>query len=105
MRNVMHSTKSGFKIKMPLKQRISFKSENERSHDLTPNIVRQNSEKAKQMIAKMFTDENDTYEHSDDEEIEEHLARQRISKREVSADTFDYGVSSVMLDKCLLFHF
>lgn len=58
-------------------------SENERSHDLTPNIVRQNSEKAKQMIAKMFTDENDTYEHSDDEEIEEHLARQRISKREV----------------------
>lgn len=69
-------------------------SENERSHDLTPNIVRQNSEKAKQMIAKMFTDENDTYEHSDDEEIEEHLARQRISKREVSADTFEYCVFS-----------
>ncbi|VAI38681.1 unnamed protein product [Triticum turgidum subsp. durum] len=63
-------------------------SENERSHDLTPNIVRQNSEKAKQMIAKMFTDENDTYEHSDDEEIEEHLARQRISKREVHSTSF-----------------
>uniref|UniRef100_A0ACD6AAP4 Uncharacterized protein n=1 Tax=Avena sativa TaxID=4498 RepID=A0ACD6AAP4_AVESA len=59
-------------------------SENEMSYDLTPtNVVRQNSEKAKQMIAKMFTDENDTYEHSDDEEIEENLARQRISKREV----------------------
>lgn len=61
-------------------------SEKEMSYDLTPaNVVRQNSEKAKQMIAKMFADDNDTYEHSDDEEIEEHLARQRISKREVSA--------------------
>jgi hypothetical protein len=66
-------------------------SENETSYDLTPaNVVRQNSEKAKQMIAKLYTDENDTYEHSDDEEIEEHLARQRISKREVSADTSEY---------------
>ena len=59
-------------------------SDKEMPYDLTPaNVVRQNSEKAKQMIAKMFTDDNDTYEHSDDEEIEEHLARQRISKREV----------------------
>ncbi|KAK3145714.1 hypothetical protein QOZ80_3BG0256480 [Eleusine coracana subsp. coracana] len=58
-------------------------SENEMSCDLTPaNIVRQNSEKAKQMVAKMFTDDNDVYEHSDDDEIEENLARQRISKRE-----------------------
>uniref|UniRef100_A0A0A9AFF6 Uncharacterized protein n=1 Tax=Arundo donax TaxID=35708 RepID=A0A0A9AFF6_ARUDO len=64
-------------------------SENEISYDLTPtNVVRQNSEKAKQMIAKMFTDDNDTYEHSDDEEIEEHLARQRISKREVHNNSF-----------------
>ena len=59
--------------------------EGSQNEDLTPaNVVRQNSEKAKQMIAKMFEDDNDTYEHSDDEEIEEHLARQRISKREVS---------------------
>nr|AAT77922.1 expressed protein [Oryza sativa Japonica Group] len=64
-------------------------SENEMSYDLTPtNVVRQNSEKAKQMIARMFTDDNDTYEHSDDEEIEEHLARQRISKREVHNSSF-----------------
>ncbi|KAF0910947.1 hypothetical protein E2562_005340 [Oryza meyeriana var. granulata] len=64
-------------------------SENEMSYDLTPtNVVRQNSEKAKQMIAEMFTDDNDTYEHSDDEEIEEHLARQRISKREVHNSSF-----------------
>ncbi|XP_062214236.1 uncharacterized protein LOC133915185 [Phragmites australis] len=64
-------------------------SENEMSYDLTPtNVVRQNSEKAKQMIAKMFTDDNDTYEHSDDEEIEEHLARQRVSKREVHNNLF-----------------
>jgi hypothetical protein len=63
-------------------------SENEMSHDLTPaNIVRQNSEKAKQMISKMFTDDNDVYEHSDDDEIEENLARQRISKRQVSIET------------------
>ena len=62
-------------------------SDKEMSYDLTPaNVVQQNSEKAKQMIAKMFTDDNDTYEHSDDEEIEEHLARQRISKREVSIE-------------------
>lgn len=64
-------------------------SETEMPYELTPtNVVRQNSEKAKQMIAKMFTDENDTYEHSDDEEIEEHLARQRISKRDVHNDSF-----------------
>ncbi|PAN44402.1 hypothetical protein PAHAL_9G040100 [Panicum hallii] len=63
-------------------------SDKEMSYDLTPaNVVRQNSEKAKQMIAKMFADDNDTYEHSDDEEIEEHLARQRISKREVDNNT------------------
>ncbi|KAL5217453.1 hypothetical protein ABZP36_018137 [Zizania latifolia] len=63
-------------------------SENE-MYDLTPtNVVRQNSEKAKQMIARMFTDDNDTYEHSDDEEIAEHLARQRISKREVQNSSF-----------------
>jgi hypothetical protein len=74
-------------------------SENEMPYDLTPNVVRQNSEKAKQMVAKLYTDENDTYEHSDDEEIEENLARQRISKREVSADTYEYRVSSAMLDK------
>ncbi|CAN6322209.1 unnamed protein product [Urochloa humidicola] len=64
-------------------------SEKETSYNLTPaNVVRHNSEKAKQMIAKMFEDNNDTYEHSDDEEIEEHLARQRISKREVDNNTF-----------------
>ncbi|RCV40315.1 hypothetical protein SETIT_9G042800v2 [Setaria italica] len=64
-------------------------SEKEMSYDLTPaNVVRQNSEKAKQMIAKMFADDNDTYDHSDDEEIEEYLARQRISKREVDNNTF-----------------
>ncbi|KAG8061306.1 hypothetical protein GUJ93_ZPchr0003g18225 [Zizania palustris] len=63
-------------------------SENE-MYDLTPtNVVRQNSEKAKQMIARMFTDDNDTYEHSDDEEIADHLARQRISKREVQNSSF-----------------
>ncbi|CAD6215116.1 unnamed protein product [Miscanthus lutarioriparius] len=63
--------------------------EGSQNEDLTPaNVVRQNSEKAKQMIAKMFEDDNDTYEHSDDEEIEEHLARQRISKREVDSNTF-----------------
>jgi hypothetical protein len=63
-------------------------SENEMSHDFTPaNIVRQNSEKAKQMIAMMFTSDNDVYEHSDDDEIEENLARQHISKRQVSIDT------------------
>ncbi|EER90673.1 PH domain-containing protein DDB_G0287875 [Sorghum bicolor] len=63
--------------------------EGSQNEDLTPtNVVRQNSEKAKQMIAKMFEDDNDTYEHSDDEEIEENLARQRISKRDVDNTTF-----------------
>jgi hypothetical protein len=33
------------------------------------------------------------------------LARQRISKREVSADTYEYWVSSDMLDKWLKFLF
>ena len=31
----------------------------------------------------LFVDDNDTYEHSDDEEMEEHLACQRISKYHV----------------------
>ena len=36
-------------------------------------------------IVKMFADDNDTYEHSDDEEIEEHLARQCISNYQVKS--------------------
>ena len=37
------------------------------------------------LIVKMFADDNDTYEHSDDEEIEEHLAYQCISMYHVKS--------------------
>ncbi|TVU44465.1 hypothetical protein EJB05_03908 [Eragrostis curvula] len=87
--NVMQKLKFGHKEQKEILdededlEECGDESENEMSYDLTPtNILRQNSEKAKQMIAKMFTDDNDAYEHSDDDEIEENLARQRISKRE-----------------------
>ncbi|KAJ3705455.1 hypothetical protein LUZ61_009160 [Rhynchospora tenuis] len=46
------------------------------------NILRQNLEKAKQMM--MFNDEHDIYVPSDEDENEDHLLRRRISKQ---ADT------------------
>ncbi|XP_038971736.1 midasin isoform X2 [Phoenix dactylifera] len=57
-------------------------SEDKASYDLPPaNFVRNNSKKAKQMIAQMFTDDHDAYVPSDDEETEQTLIRQCLSKQ------------------------
>ncbi|MQL82764.1 hypothetical protein Taro_015245 [Colocasia esculenta] len=45
---------------------------------LPANDIRQHSRKAKQMIAQMFTDAEDAYISSDDEETEQRLFRQRL---------------------------
>nr|XP_010923451.1 uncharacterized protein LOC105046538 [Elaeis guineensis] len=57
-------------------------SEDEASYDLpSANVIRNSSKKAKQMIAQMFTDDHDVYVPSDDEEMEQTLIRQRLSKQ------------------------
>ncbi|KAG1368737.1 hypothetical protein COCNU_14G012050 [Cocos nucifera] len=57
-------------------------SEDEASYDLPPaNVIWNSSKKAKQMIAQMFTDDHDVYIPSDDEEMEQTLVRQRLSKQ------------------------
>ncbi|KAJ9186605.1 hypothetical protein P3X46_002154 [Hevea brasiliensis] len=45
------------------------------------NAVRMNLKKAKEMIPQMFTDKDDTYVSSDDEEIEKRLVRQGFSHK------------------------
>lgn len=61
-------------------------SAGEKSHDPpVADVAHQNSKKAKQMIAQMFTDADDSYVHSDDEESEQTLHRQRILKHTVSS--------------------
>lgn len=49
--------------------------------------ARQNSKKAKQMMAQMFTDADDPYLPSDDEESEQTLLRQRLLMESVSSDS------------------
>ncbi|KAJ0966314.1 hypothetical protein J5N97_027452 [Dioscorea zingiberensis] len=57
-------------------------STDEESEDQIPaNMVHKNSKKAKQMMAQMFTDENDIYVSSDDEEIERTLIRKHLLKQ------------------------
>ena len=63
-------------------------SADEKSYDPpVTDDARQNSRKAKQMIAQMFTDADNSYVHSDDEESEQILLRQRILKQTVSLST------------------
>ena len=57
----------------------------EESEELAPaNLGRTNLRKVKQMIAQMFTDNNDTYLSSDDEETEKRLAKQCLLEKAVS---------------------
>ncbi|GAV70280.1 hypothetical protein CFOL_v3_13778 [Cephalotus follicularis] len=63
------------------------KEENEESDDeaaqdlVTANVVRTNLRKAKQMISQMFTDLNDAYVSSDDEETETRQVKQCLSEK------------------------
>lgn len=61
-------------------------SMDEAMDDLHPTTVAKiNSRKVKLMIAQMFTDEDDVFLSSDDEETEQRLVRQRILEQTVSA--------------------
>lgn len=52
------------------------------------NILRQNSEKVKQMM--MFNDDHDDYVPSDEDENEDHMLRQRILKKQ-PVNTFPFN--------------
>ncbi|KDP38484.1 hypothetical protein JCGZ_04409 [Jatropha curcas] len=52
------------------------------------NAVRMNLKKAKEMIPLMFTDKDDVYVSSDDEETERCLAKQRLSDKAEEEATF-----------------
>ncbi|XP_050233235.1 uncharacterized protein LOC126681727 [Mercurialis annua] len=52
------------------------------------NAVRMNLRKAKEMICQMFTDNNDVYVSSDDEETEERFAKQHLSDKTVEQAKF-----------------
>lgn len=66
-------------------EEFSEKSEEEESYDLPrTNATRKNAKLAKQMVAQMYTDDQDAYVSSDDEEIERALTRQRLLRQNVS---------------------
>ncbi|XP_059637391.1 uncharacterized protein LOC132279432 [Cornus florida] len=57
--------------------------------DLVPtNIPQMNSRKAKQMISQMFSDKDDAYLSSDEEETEKKLVKQRLLDRAEEQATF-----------------
>lgn len=58
----------------------------EAAEDSNPtNVARMNLKKAKQMIPQMFTDKDDVYLSSDDEETEKRLAKQCLAEKSVSS--------------------
>lgn len=57
----------------------------EAAEDLVPtNVARLNLRKVKQMIPQMFTDKDDVYLSSDDEETEKRLSKQCLFEKSVS---------------------
>ena len=52
--------------------------------EVTRHVVRMNLKKAKEMISQMFTDKDDVYISSDDEETETRLVKERLSYKAVS---------------------
>ncbi|KAM4129693.1 hypothetical protein ACJW30_01G043600 [Castanea mollissima] len=62
----------------------------EAAEDSNPtNVARMNLKKAKQMIPQMFTDKDDVYLSSDDEETEKRLAKQCLFEKSVVAEGYD----------------
>lgn len=66
------------------------------------NLVRMNSRKIKQMIPQMFTDKDDGFLSSDDEETEKMLVKQRLLEKAVSFylskyDSQSYGLFCFLL--------
>lgn len=53
--------------------------------EVTRNVVRMNLKKAKEMISQMFTDKDDVYISSDDEETETRLVKEQLSYKAVSS--------------------
>ncbi|KAM4121936.1 hypothetical protein ACB094_01G044400 [Castanea mollissima] len=62
----------------------------EAAEDSNPtNVARMNLKKAKQMIPQMFTDKDDVYLSSDDEETEKRLAKQCLFEKSMVAEGYD----------------
>ncbi|KAK8969684.1 hypothetical protein KSP40_PGU006175 [Platanthera guangdongensis] len=66
----------------------------------TIHTVHQGLKKAKQMISQMFTDTNDVYIASDDEETERNFIRHHILKQNVCSEVFFENLISYL---CLYF--
>lgn len=65
---------------------FSQHSMDEPMDDLHPtHVAKNNSRKVKQMIAQMYTDKDDVFLSSDDEETEKRLVRHRLLEQTVSA--------------------
>ncbi|KAJ6403578.1 hypothetical protein OIU84_011902 [Salix udensis] len=56
--------------------------------EVTRNVVRMNLKKAKEMISQMFTDKDDVYISSDDEETETRLVKEQLSYKAEDQATF-----------------
>ncbi|CAK7349278.1 unnamed protein product [Dovyalis caffra] len=56
--------------------------------EVTRNVVQMNLKKAKEMISQMFTDKDDVYVSSDDEETETRLVKEQLSYKAEERATF-----------------
>ncbi|XP_011006750.1 PREDICTED: uncharacterized protein LOC105112675 isoform X2 [Populus euphratica] len=56
--------------------------------EVTRNVVRMNLKKAKEMISQMFTDKDDLYISSDDEETETRIVKEQLSYKAEDQATF-----------------
>lgn len=72
--------------------------DDEDAEDLLPkNVMRMNIKKIKEMIPQMFTDKDDVYISSEDEEIEKRLTRQCLSEKSVSNEMIFQNYGHFML--------
>ena len=64
---------------------------NEDAEDSAPaNAVRMNLRELKQMMPLLYTDNDDVYLSSDDDETEKRLSKQCLSEKAVSSSTIPY---------------
>ncbi|KAG6473948.1 hypothetical protein ZIOFF_067868 [Zingiber officinale] len=79
--NVIQRLRFGNKHKEPTllhEEEASLEHSEEPSDLQPPNSIHKSTKMAKQMMAKMFTEDHDAYLPSDDEELEKNFIRQRL---------------------------
>ena len=104
--NLLQKLKYGSKVREPtLIEEIEDQegeedeeSDDEAAEELAPsNLVKINLRKVKQMMPQMFTDNNDGYLSSDDEETEKKLAKQCLLEKAVSFWKLIDATSKIMV--------